>query len=285
VALARRGLALALAPSLGGAIASFTCNGRPVLRLPHPAPVHADQLACFPLVPFSNRVRDGLFSYRGRTIRLPRNHFDPHPLHGEGWTASWRVADATEERAVLVYDHDGLSSWPWRFRAEQQFHLGDDGLVIDLALLNLADEPFPAGLGLHPYFPRAGAILRTSVAQVWLSDDEKMPTRLAPVPPGWDFSRGLAIEGLTIDHCFAGWSGDALIEYPHGRCRLTASKPLDKLVIYVPEGGDYFCVEPVSNVIDGFNLRARCVPDTGIVDLAPGARLTAQTSLVLDGSW
>ena len=278
-------LTLDLAPALGGAIASFTHAGRPIFRLPHPAPVHADQLACFPLVPYSNRVRDGRFAYGGEEIVLPRNHFDPYPLHGDGWTASWRAARISDREALLVHEHESDAAWPWRYRAEQHFRLAADGLAIELGLVNRDARRFPAGLGLHPFFSRAGARLTASLTGVWRSDERRIPTRLEPVPPEWNFSQPRSVEGLDIDHCFVGWNGEAIIEWPHGALRISGGPGLDKLVIYVPPQQDYFCVEPVSNLNDGFNLRAGGVPDTGIVDLPPCAGLTIQTRFTLQGSW
>jgi aldose 1-epimerase len=285
LALAKDALSLTLSPAAGGAIAGFACRGRPVLRPAVADGRYADQLACFPLVPFSNRVRDGRFSYGGRIVDLPRNHFDPHPLHGDGWHARWQIGEADNAGASLIYDHAAAAGWPWRYRAEQRFALGPHGLTAGLGLANLADRPFPAGLGFHPYFPRAGARLRTTLGAVWLADATKIPTELVPVPPQWDFSQGRLVDGLDIDHCFTGWCGEAIIDWPYGSCRLAAPPPLDKLVIYVPPGQDFFCVEPVSHVNDGFNLRARGVADTGIRDLAPGEALAVEMSLALETSW
>jgi aldose 1-epimerase len=285
LALGNDALSLTLAPGVGGAIAGFSCRGRPVLRPAIGEGRYADQLACFPLVPFSNRVRDGSFAYGGRILHLPRNHFDPHPLHGDGWQARWQIAEAAAARASLTYEHAGAAGWPWRYRAEQRFVLDARGLAVSLRLSNLADEPFPAGLGFHPYFPRAGARLRTQLRMVWLADEAKLPTEPVPVPPEWDFSQSLPVDGLDLDHCFTGWCGEAVIDWPYGSCRLTAPPPLDKLVIYVPPGQDFFCVEPVSHVNDGFNLRARGVADTGIRDLVPGEALAVEMSIALESPW
>jgi aldose 1-epimerase len=41
------------------------------------------------------------------------------------------------------------------------------------------------------------------------------------------------------------------------------------LVIYVPPGQDFFCIEPVSHVNDGFNMLERGVETTGVHVLAP----------------
>ena len=58
----------------------------------------------------------------------------------------------------------------------------------------------------------------------------------------------------TIDHCYEGWRGPALIDLGEGaRLRLDASRNLGWLHLYAPAGGDAFCVEPVSQMPDAFN--------------------------------
>jgi aldose 1-epimerase len=49
------------------------------------------------------------------------------------------------------------------------------------------------------------------------------------------------------------------------------------LIVYVPQGQPFFCLETVSNVNDAFNLEARGVPGNGTVVLAPGE--TAQGAI------
>jgi aldose 1-epimerase len=50
-------------------------------------------------------------------------------------------------------------------------------------------------------------------------------------------------------------------------------------VIYVPPGQDFFCVEPVTHVNDGFNLLVRGVDGTGVHVLAPGQTLAGTIRL------
>ena len=43
-------------------------------------------LACYPLVPWSNRIGGGRFIFQGRTIEVPLTRDDEtYPLHGHGW--------------------------------------------------------------------------------------------------------------------------------------------------------------------------------------------------------
>ena len=134
----------------------------------------------------------------------------------------------------------------------------------------------PAGIGLHPYFPRtAGVTLRTRLDHVWLPDERKIPEERAPLPAAWDFTIGLRVAALELDHCFGGWDGRAEIRWPESGLTLgiETDPVFGRLVIYVPAGEDFFCVEPVSNANDGFNLLDRGVRGTGVRVLAPGEAL------------
>src|SRR3984957_9975826 len=82
-----------LDPGRGGTIRELNWHGHDVLR-PTPANAGDDPLdtACFPMVPFVNRIAYGRFEFGGRTVQLERNWSeDPHPLHGQGWRKPWTV--------------------------------------------------------------------------------------------------------------------------------------------------------------------------------------------------
>jgi aldose 1-epimerase len=233
--------------------------------------------ACFPLVPYSNRIRDGRFRLGARDVALPLNFGDhPHSIHGHGWQAAWDVLESAPDRLLLSYRHSA-DEWPWAYAARQAFQLGVGGLAITLELENQSDSDMPAGIGLHPYFPLRDARLSAEVAGVWLTDDEVMPTERVSPPECWDLSGGAAVPGMAIDNGFDGWDGRAQIEWPESDAGLTivAESPLINLVVFAPPGGDFFCVEPVSHMTDAFNLAARGMAETGMRVLAPGETLSA----------
>jgi len=279
--LSAGGLRAVLHPGIGGSIGGFwseTPDGRvDWLRPATPDAVQsADVLgmACYPLLPFSNRVRDGRFTFAGEDIALPLNFLpDPHVIHGHGWTAPWTVVEANAATARLEFLYDG-SVWPWAYRAEQAFQLTDTGLTVSIALTNTAPTPMPAGIGLHPFFPRQpGTTIFAAVKALWLTDDEVMPTALVPASTVWPTGEGLGVEDAVLDTCFTGWDGAIDIRWPDRSLRMTADGPLDKLVIFTPQGETFFCAEPVSNITDALNLVATR-DDTGLVTLAPGETLS-----------
>ncbi len=249
------GAVLDLLPEVGGAVARFTVDGIDVLRPARPGTRVPLETACFPLVPFANRVAGGVFRFGGRTIRLPRNFGDhPHALHGQGWQNPWTVISQTSESAVLAYDHPA-DAWPWTYRAEQRIVLSPRALRLELTLANRSKDAMPASVGFHPYFPRRpGTTLRAEVAGVWLSDATCIPTAQAGPSHFLDLARGgVPADAPFVDHCHFGWSGRATILDRDASIEVTASPALRHLHIFNPRDADAFCVEPVSAMPDAFN--------------------------------
>ena len=276
---------LGVAPGVGGSITHYRwVDGRRELNWLRPATDAdlragaADRLACFPLVPFSNRVRAGRFDFGGRAIRLPLNPSrPPHALHGHGWQAAWTVAERGADRLAIEYDH-AAGAWPFPYHVRQDFALTRDELRITLSIANAGAEAMPVGLGLHPYFPRtARCRLSASVGAMWATDAEVMPTSLIGADPRLATDDGLPLAEVALDNVFTGWRRQATIVWPERGARLSidADPPLDFLVVYSTPGKDFFCVEPASHCTDAFNLAAQGRTDTGFRTLDPGARLSA----------
>ena len=248
-------LAVDLAPSAGGSIARFTAGDTVDLLRPASAEAIAsgrgNDAACYPLVPFSNRIANGRLAVGGEEVLLEPNWPGVrHPMHGDGWARPWEVERHDACSADLAYAHDGREGWPFRYRARQSFRLMDDRLVVGMAIENLEDRTVPAGLGLHPFFTRdADTELACRTRGVWLTDAEVLPLEHIAVPPEWDFTASRPVEGIALDNCFDGWDGRATITWPRRGLRLdlTASEPFRHVVIYVPKGSPFFCVEPVSH--------------------------------------
>ena len=274
-----------VAPSIGGSITHYHwIDGarrhewlRPASRLDLVSGM-ADRLACFPLVPFSNRIREGRFVFGRHAVQLPLNRApEPHAEHGHGWQAEWIVVERASDRLAIAYDHPA-DAWPFPYRARQDFMLTEDELRVTLGIENRGREAMPIGLGLHPYFPRTERCqFSARVDAMWATDAEVMPTALVDADPRFGGGDGLPIAEVILDNVFTGWRRQARIVWPERNARLTlhADSPLDFLVVYSPAGEDFFCAEPVSHCTDAFNLAAQGRNDTGMLTLDPGASLSA----------
>ena len=292
VTLRAGGAGLRLAPAAGGAVARYWLErGARVREWLRASPAEAFRdgdpylASAFPLVPYSNRIREGRFSFRGRSIvQLLNRPPERHAIHGHGWQAPWKPITISAADAKLEYRHEA-GDWPWSYRATQRFTLEPARLRVELTLTNESAAAMPAGLGWHPYFPRTPrATLTAATGAIWRTDAEMMPTTLVPPPPAADLGRGPIVDTLALDNSFVGWSGRAAIEWPEWGARLvmTAEPPLDCLVVYTPAGRSFFCAEPVSHVTDAFNLAAAGRANTGMRVLEPAETLRAVVTLATE---
>ncbi len=286
--LAAGDLSVELRPEAGGRIAAFRTrggqDGRRDILVPMDGPV-ADPLrwpkaGCYPLAPFSNRIRGASFRFEGRRIGLPAHpSCRPHALHGFAQLRPWTLRRTGEAQAVMTYGHQP-DDWPWAFEAEQRLRLDDRGLTIELAVKNQSPEPMPLGLGLHPYLAiRPGDRIRFDATSEWMQDEAGCGVALRRLDAGetrFDAAHG---PDATTRY-FAGWSGEALIRGGDGwTVRVLADAPLDHFVFHVPQGGAYACMEPVSHVADAFNLADAGREETGFRTLEPGCEIVARARI------
>lgn len=272
-------LAVEVVPACGGGIARFECAGRPVFRrhARRDGACSADDLACFPLVPYSNRIAHGrLPTPRGDSAIAPLPGFGPHPIHGLGWRRPWTVDHAGANEIVMTHAHRADAHWPFDYEARQVLHLAPDALEMSIALTNRGGEPMPAGIGLHPFFPSTpGATLTATVADWWVADADVLPVRREPLPAAIDFAAGRVLAETRLDNCFGGWSRRATLAWPEMGLALDidASETLGTLVVYTPAHHEFFCVEPASHLNNAFQLAQSGVTDAGARLLGPGATL------------
>lgn len=280
--LAAGDLTLNLAPEIGGSIARFRKGAQELLRPAPPGARDAGEMASFPLVPFSNRVRGGRFNCDGRAVTLsPNLPGDKSPLHGQGWRNAWVVAKSDETSAMLSFVHEP-GEWPWGYEAWQVFALDETGLTVTLSCRNLSVERMPCGLAQHPYFPCDGETrLETGVTDVWLIDEDMLPTKLVPTRGKFLPSNG-PVCGRGLDHGYEGWSGEALINWGRGaKVRMTAEAP--RFQLYAPASGSLFVAEPVENANAALNLPQEQWEAAGLALLAQGEERSLTVRFEVEG--
>lgn len=276
VTLKTHGWDLKIAASQGASVLHCRYEGQDILR-PYTGNPDDDfeilSTGGFCLVPFSNRIEDGVFDYGGQTAKLGLTHKNirPHPIHGFGWIAPWDIIETDAQSVTLRHDLPA-GDWPWAYRAQQRFSISAAGLRHELSLENLSDMTMPAGIGFHPYFPdRANAILQCEAGGVWHTRQDGIPTRHTGVPEAWDFSQGKAVADTNIDHVFTDANSVAHISWDNApkSLKIESCGTLPYAVIYTGSDDGSFCYEPVSHMTDAINRRDKGGP-TGMIDLPPG---------------
>jgi aldose 1-epimerase len=260
--LSRGDLRVEIDPGFGGRVTRFwseTATGPIDWLMPTPKEgrdVEAPHKAgMFPLVPFSNRIKDARFEFAGKRYNLePTEPGRPHAIHGHGYRSVWSVAHKSAHAATLGMSHDG-SDWPAAYTVAQRFDLRDRDLVVHLIVDNLGPGPMPIGLGWHPFLPlRRGAEVTASFKTIWPPQQDNIPDGPRNVPPDLDFTKG-RVPPAGLDTGFGGWDGTAKVRWSAEEVALVLKSvgPLDHVILYTPANRDFFCLEPVSHPINAIN--------------------------------
>ncbi|OAF07211.1 hypothetical protein AYJ54_17950 [Bradyrhizobium centrolobii] len=243
--------------------------------------LHWPKGGIYPLVPYSNRIKDGVLLFQGKRYELPP-HPDarPHTLHGHAHRMVWETISLTQSHVTMRHVHAAGAEWPWPFSATLDIDLEPTRAFLALSLRNEGQTPMPGGIGLHPYFqhdpddrvafdaPIDWPV--TSDYRATLPQNRSAPASAGPFPPG----------EVTLYR--SGWRGLCVIDRTNGdRIEMRADPIFSHFVLHRPADARHLCAEPVSHVADGFNLFADGHGGTGTVVLEPGDALKGSVTISL----
>lgn len=248
--------------------------------------------ASFLMIPYSNRVENGAFTFAGASYQLAG--LNEHAIHGDVRKRSWQVAaqDAESVHCSFASTDFEQVNWPWPFAAQAGYRLSGRSLYLELSLTNQGGTAMPAGFGWHPYFSRALTRAGEPVALEFPlegvypdADDTRIPSGpLQLLAACQDFATERLLEpGNFLDACCFGFTGGHIAWPESGvRLRFEPAANCRHLVLFNPTGKPYFAVEPVLNANNGVNLLAAGDTTAGTIVLEPGATLESNFTLHLE---
>ncbi len=179
------------------------------------------------LIPWPNRIRDGLWTFDGMRRQLPLTEVaHGNASHGLLRWAPWRLVERGVDFLTVGVRLFPIPGWDWVLDCTTRYAVSPAGLHVTHAVTNLSTTPAPFGLGTHPYL----AIGDTPVEQVevtvpadtWIEVDE----RLLPVArrevsgTAFDFRAPRPIGDRRLDTAFTD-----LIAEEDGRWRVRVAAP------------------------------------------------------------
>ena len=281
ITLANEFLRVVVDPEKGASVVAFSAlkAGAWLSLLP-------DSNPGFLMIPYSNRIENGRFSFEGSQYQLAPG--EDHAIHGDVHLRSWTPNTISPSHISCQFSAAAYPdiNWPWPFEARVDYQLRENVFASRLVLWNRGDTAMPAGMGWHPYFNRvlgqANEVVRLCVkvkAAYPDANGNRIPSGPAgKLTPEQDFSteKPLAPDNF-LDTCFQGYDGHGYIVWPESGIRVSyqCTPECTHLVIYNPLHQPYFAVEPVTNANNGVNLFSRGETHSGIVSLPPGKSFEA----------
>jgi aldose 1-epimerase len=260
-----------IVPRYGSNLCRLSYGGRRIIDFEKPLLLARDYTGTPVLYPTPNRVRGGVFRWRGRSYpqaKRGRPVLEHGLVHDEPWSFAPPASDATGATLETWIDfREGETlgeAFPFPHRLRLAFRLTARSLTVTYTIHNQGPEALPYGFGLHPYFIKLGGDEGTRVGlpaeSVMDATGDLLPTgrRIAVEGTIYDLRQPKALAALDLDHVFTDIpaGGAARVQYPALGLEvgLEATEDFSHLVVYTPRGAGFFCVENQTCSTDAHNL-------------------------------
>jgi len=231
--------------------------------------------ASFLMIPWSNRIRDAHFRFRGVDHTLQMSGKDGTAMHGDVRRRRWQVVSADRTHVILTFDsaaHENVN-FPFKFSALAKFILQDRDFLMQITLRNADQQPMPAGFGHHPYFVKSDDVALELPYDRQFELVNSLPTGpSAPIQARVDFRQPHLLGDTIMDDQLTGRQGEkpSRLIYKDVEIAMHSDPIFEQMVIFSPPGKPFYAIEPVTNANDGFNLYDQGIAGTGVFVLEPG---------------
>jgi aldose 1-epimerase len=205
-----RGLSRAILTEVGGGL-RFLSVGDVQLVETYPETSTPPLGAGSVLVPWPNRVEDGVWRWNGVRQQLDLSEPDKHnAIHGLLRHTAYTVREHTDDTISLAATVFPQHGYPFQLDTVVSYRLEDDGITVTHDITNVSASPAPVAVGAHPYFrigdvPTAQLTLTLAATTHFEVDARLNPIREVPVQDTeYDFRGGRLVDGLRLDDGFGG---------------------------------------------------------------------------------
>lgn len=218
------GPARAVVTEVGGGVRTFAVDGVEVLDGFDEDAV-CDGARGQSLLPWPNRVADGLWCWQGRELQLSLTEPERHnAIHGLTRWSNWELVAIRQHEAHLRFRLHPQPGWPFPLRLDLGYELDERSLTVRTGLENIGAEPAPVAAGAHPYLSAGGGLvddcrLTLPASLQLVNDDRGIPVGERPVAgTDRDFRSGRAVGALQVDEAFGELGPDRVVrlERPDG---------------------------------------------------------------------
>lgn len=237
---------------------------------PYPDDAPAPSCSGVVLVPWPNRIRDGIWidgdETRALAVTEPKLH---NAIHGLLRYTAYEIAEQSDATVLLRADVVPQTGYPYLLETSVRYTLTSDGIRVEHAITNRSGSAAPVALGTHPFLSISGTdpkalLLRVPAETFFETDDRLLPIGESPVSGGTDLRTPRRLGDLQLDTGFATLRRDedgavrSTLTAPDGRTvTLWQGEGLDYLQAYIstsyPGQELVVALEPMSAPAEAFN--------------------------------
>lgn len=174
------------------------------------------------LIPWPNRVRDGVWNFNGEQFQLEVNETERNnALHGLLRDIPHRVLHRALDSVTLRAYIEPSKGYPFSLTVDTTYELNENGVVVRHNIHNDGNETAPVAVGSHPYVKIAGTptedlVLTLKAKKRVVVDDRLNPIDIEPVKgTRYDLNNSATVGTLDLDTAYCDLVPDEDGYYRH----------------------------------------------------------------------
>ncbi|HSP53209.1 MAG TPA: aldose 1-epimerase family protein [Cryobacterium sp.] len=214
------GPALAIVTEVAAGLRLYSVDGIDLVE-PFTADATPPWGAGIVLMPWPNRIRDGLWQHEGVVQRLALTEPELfNAIHGLLRYSPYRMLERSPSSVTLAATVFPQAGYPFQLDTTVRYALSDAGLDVTHTVRNVGRHPAPVALGAHPYLKIGGVptedLVLTIAAHTHVDvDDRQNPVgESSVVGTRFDLRAGRRVGDIDLDDGFGGVGPESLEEIP-----------------------------------------------------------------------
>ncbi|WP_142783202.1 aldose 1-epimerase [Changchengzhania lutea] len=241
----------------GGSLQELVLKNHHIIKNLSPL-TYANTYASSILFPFANRIKDGIYEFKGNTYQFDINEKKlNNALHGLVYNKTFKLIDEKTTKAYaalkfVYHETQTTNGFPFTYSIYLEYVLTESTLDLNVEIKNTDSKAFPFTLGWHPYFLSSDLYNSSFIfdSNLKLKLDKRNITE-GIIPNGYD--GGLKIKDRFLDDCFMLDSNRVLFQTPDYNLAITSTEKDCFLQLYTPPHKNTIAIEPTTGVSDSFN--------------------------------
>ena len=241
----------------GASLEELQVDSKYIIKNLHPL-TYQQTYASSILFPFSNRIRNGVYTFEGKQFELNCNAIEENnALHGLVYNQKFKVVkqEASEEKGILKLQYiekTKRQGFPYTYTLELTYIFTKNQVSLELNVINDSINSFPFTTGWHPYFfseNLSDSTLHFMSNKRVLFDDNMIASEIVE-----EKNEGLLeIKNRQLDDCFYLDSNLVFFATPNYQLELSSLASTNFLQVYIPPKKQTIAIEPLTGISNSFN--------------------------------
>lgn len=242
---------------LGGSIQELTLDDNKIIKNLKSLPYSSSYSSAI-LFPFTNRIKNGTYSFYNNEYNLELNENAKNAIHGLVYNKKFKIVNhkINVDFASITLSYQEIQKpkgFPFNYDIILTYTLSQTELNLEVIVKNTDSKTFPFTLGWHPYFYSSdlfNSFLKFNSTKKVVLDPKMIPIKIDKISP---IDKKFQIKNKKFDDCFIVNDKNISFETPTYSINISSSLNENYIQIYTPNKTNAIAIEPMTGPANSFN--------------------------------